>query len=106
MCSDDRSISPNAGNPDNREEQVYHDLSLRLSPEEKEMVLQSEASKNLDDLELFARFCKYFRGEHHIEEIMYYANVDRSVLTECIDKFRSILITIQRTDPSISFTDL
>lgn len=56
----------------------------------------------LESLFSSASLCRYFRGEHHMEEIMYRANIHRSQLLEILDKFRSVLITVQRVDPSIS----
>ncbi|XP_066914033.1 GATOR1 complex protein NPRL3-like [Clytia hemisphaerica] len=51
-----------------------------------------------DDMLFFLRMTKYFDGEHHLENIMYFENVSRSKLIICIDKFRSILITVQHQD--------
>ena len=51
-----------------------------------------------EDLVFFLNLSKYFRGEHHLENIMYYENVPRSRLLIIIDKFRSILVTVQHED--------
>lgn len=97
-------------------------LSASLSPAEREAVFQVDAASSLEDLELFARFvddcklflhgvdltafvvrlCKYFRGKHHLEEIMYLENVRRSSLLHLLDKFRSILITFEHEDAACS----
>ncbi|EFX76720.1 hypothetical protein DAPPUDRAFT_54916 [Daphnia pulex] len=49
-----------------------------------------------------APLCKYFRGKHHLEEIMYLENVRRSDLLHLIDKFRTILITFEHEDSACS----
>lgn len=51
-----------------------------------------------EDVLFFLKLSKYFRGEHHLENIMYYENVPRSRLLIIIDKFRSILVTVQHED--------
>ncbi|KAL7631232.1 UNVERIFIED_CONTAM: hypothetical protein RMT77_018463 [Armadillidium vulgare] len=103
VCSDDRSISPGCSVSQVTEEGVLQELDRWLKPAEKEMVLNTESAKNFEDLKLFASLCCYFRGEHPLEEIMYRANIHRSQLLEILDKFRSVLITVQQIDPSISF---
>ena len=50
----------------------------------------------------FASLCKYFRGEHHLEEIMYHENIRRSALLQLIDKFRDILVKVEHEDPAVS----
>lgn len=52
------------------------------------------------------RLLPYFRGDHHLEEIMYYENLHRSDLMSLLDKFRSVLITCQYEDPATSFTHM
>lgn len=52
------------------------------------------------------RLLPYFRGDHHLEEIMYYENLHRSELMALLDKFRSVLITCQYEDPATSFTHM
>lgn len=53
---------------------------------------------------LLARLCRkgYFKGEHHIEEIMYHENLRRSQLLQLLDKFRDVLITYEHEDPAIA----
>ncbi|KAJ8037964.1 GATOR complex protein NPRL3 [Holothuria leucospilota] len=77
---------------------VVHMLMERLTQDERRAVLSVPAAHNPDDLKLFARLCPYFRGKHHLEEIMYWANVERESLYELLDKFRSILITCTHQD--------
>jgi len=77
-------------------------LSASLSTAEREAVLQVDAATKLEDLELFARLCIYFRGKDHLEEIMYRENVRRSQLLHLLDKFRSVLITFEHEDSACS----
>lgn len=48
------------------------------------------------------RLLHYFRGRHHLEEIMYNENVRRSHLLMLFDKFRSVLVVTSHEDPVIS----
>merc|ERR1712142_465181 len=60
------------------------------------------AAMSSEDLTKFARLSKYFRGEHHLEEMMYHENCPRAVLLQLIDKFSSILVKHEHEDPAIS----
>lgn len=44
----------------------------------------------------------YFRGEQHLEEIMYMENLTRSQVLQLLDKFRDVLITYETEDPAIA----
>lgn len=44
----------------------------------------------------------YFKGEHHLEEIMYFENLRRSQLLQLLDKFRDVLIIYETEDPAIA----
>lgn len=78
------------------------ELLSELSDEERASVLKVPAALNPEDLALFARLCRHFRGHHHLEEIMYLENVRRSQLLQLIDKFRDVLLTCQAEDPAIA----
>ncbi|XP_023222648.1 GATOR complex protein NPRL3-like [Centruroides sculpturatus] len=77
-------------------------LLCGLSPSERESILSVPSANNIDDLKLFARLCRYFRGGHHLEEIMYYENVRRSQLHTLLDKFRDVLITCPHEDAAVA----
>lgn len=49
-----------------------------------------------------SRLLHYFRGHHHLEEIMYNENMRRSQLKTLFDKFRSVLVVTNHEDPIIS----
>lgn len=51
---------------------------------------------------LYSRLLHYFRGHHHLEEIMYNENMRRSQLKTLFDKFRSVLVVTNHEDPIIS----
>lgn len=102
VCSDERSPSPGVTLGTTPELSVHHQLDSVLSLAEKEMVMKVEAAQNPEDLKLFAKLCVYFRGHHHLEEIMYRANLRRSTLLHLIEKFRPVLITCQHPDDSIT----
>ena len=44
----------------------------------------------------------YFKGEHHLEEIMYFENLRRSQLLQLLDKFRDVSIIYETEDPAIA----
>lgn len=77
-------------------------LLCSLSPSERESIMAVPSASNTEDLKLFARLCKYFRGSHHLEEIMYYENVRRSQLHTLLDKFRDVLITCPHEDAAVA----
>ncbi|CAH2041341.1 unnamed protein product, partial [Iphiclides podalirius] len=62
------------------------------------------AAGDADDLMLLARLHKkgYFRGEQHLEEIMFMENVTRSQLMQLLDKFKDVLITFETEDPAVA----
>lgn len=51
---------------------------------------------------LSSRLLHYFRGRHHLEEIMYNENTRRSQLLTLFDKFRSVLVVTTHEDPVIA----
>lgn len=44
----------------------------------------------------------YFKGEDHLEEIIYFENLRRSQLLQLLDKFRDVLIMYETEDPAIA----
>ncbi|XP_062508618.1 GATOR1 complex protein NPRL3-like isoform X2 [Corticium candelabrum] len=73
--------------------ETEEDPLINLDPALRDAVHQVEASKDINDLKLFARLCGYFDGKYHLEEIMYRENITRSQLLTVIDKFGEVLIT-------------
>jgi hypothetical protein len=49
---------------------------------------------------VFFRLCRYFSGNHHLEEIMYYENLRRNQLLTLLEKFRKVLFICQHEDPA------
>lgn len=81
----------------------FHDgLPMDLTPLERENIMKVPAASSPEDLRLFIRLCPYFRGCHHLEEIMYSENLRRSQIIALLDKFRSVLITCQHEDTAVS----
>jgi len=70
-----------------------------LTYAERKSVLQVPAALDSEDLKLFTRLTPYFRGNHHLEEVMYYENLRRSQLLTLIEKFRDVLFSCQHEDP-------
>lgn len=77
-------------------------LLASLTEHERQAILRVPAAQNPEDLRLFARLLHYFRGHHHLEEIMYNENLRRSQLKTLFDKFRSVLVITNHEDPIIS----
>ncbi|CAL9693109.1 unnamed protein product [Knipowitschia caucasica] len=77
-------------------------LLSSLSEHERQVILNIPAAQNPEDLRMFARLLHYFRGHHHLEEIMYNENMRRSQLKTLFDKFRSVLVVTNHEDPIIS----
>lgn len=78
------------------------DVMKEFKADEREAILKVPAAANVEDLNKFVKLCKYFRGEHHLEEIMYHENMRRSSLLQLIDKFREVLIKHEHEDPAIT----
>ncbi|CAB0030071.1 unnamed protein product [Trichogramma brassicae] len=75
-------------------------------PQEKRDDIYSYQSDTYpsDDIILLERLCRlgYFKGGHHLEEIMYLENIRRSQLLQILDKFRDVLITSESEDPAMA----
>lgn len=87
---------------DSSEDQIDPELEedlKGLTQVEKRTVLQVPAASNPEDLKLFTKLTPYFRGNHHLEEVMYYENLRRPQLLTLLDKFRDVLFSCQHEDP-------
>ncbi|XP_038069233.1 GATOR complex protein NPRL3-like [Patiria miniata] len=73
-------------------------LKENLTEAERQCVMNVPAAKKPEDLKLFARLCPYFRGRHHLEEIMYYENVNRSQVYMLLEKFKQVLVVCTHQD--------
>nr|XP_022913151.1 GATOR complex protein NPRL3 isoform X1 [Onthophagus taurus] len=89
---------------DEDKQEYQEELLLDFPEEERNAIFKIPSSNSREDLTLFARLCrkKYFKGDHHIEEIMYLENLRRSQLLQLLDKFRDVLITYETVDPAIA----
>ncbi|MGH0140112.1 UNVERIFIED_CONTAM: hypothetical protein FKN15_000562 [Acipenser sinensis] len=81
---------------------MTENLLASLSERERVAILNVPAVQNAEDLRMFARLLLYFRGRHHLEEIMYNENMRRSQLMTLFDKFHSVLAVTNHEDPIIS----
>lgn len=64
-------------------------------------VLSTPSSKNPDDLKLLITLLPYFDGRHHVEDIMFFGNLERSQVLILCDKFRDILYTCHYEDVAV-----
>ncbi|KAG8196184.1 hypothetical protein JTE90_007912 [Oedothorax gibbosus] len=109
--SEDSLLSKDESEEEDDELSFREQDSVRLAnltPSERDAILRDAAFANSkddlkykEDLKNFVRFCPYFRGRHHLEEIMYCENIRRSHLLSLLDKFRSILVTCQFEDKAV-----
>ena len=83
--------------PLTREEMVQE-----FSPAEQRVILALAAAQDSADLAQFVRFSKYWRGQHHLEEIMYHENCSRNELLHCIEKFSSLIVKHEHEDPVVN----
>lgn len=65
-------------------------------------VLVIPSSNNPEDLKLLIRLIPYFDGKHHIEDVMFFENLERSQVLILCDKFRDILFTCNYEDVAVS----
>ena len=68
---------------------VVHASSL--SPEERAYVDSMPTKGPMH--ELFKKLCIYFRGSHHLEEIMYQENITRSELRAVLTTYSDVAVT-------------
>lgn len=84
-------------------ESIYLAMSrVGLSRTEARNIISIPSSKNPDDLKLLVRLLSYFNGKHHIEDIMFFENLERSQILILCDKFRDILFTCHYEDVALS----
>ncbi|KAL4659116.1 nitrogen permease regulator 3-like protein isoform X2 [Arapaima gigas] len=100
MDNSSAELLPGADSPLNR--RMTETLLASLTEHERQAILSIPAAQNPEDLRMFARLLHYFRGHHHLEEIMYNENMRRSQLKMLFDKFRSVLVITNHEDPVIS----
>ncbi|XP_055376971.1 GATOR complex protein NPRL3 [Condylostylus longicornis] len=85
------------------EEKIKELLNAFQEPD-RSAVRRIPAASNIDDLSLMVKLWQagYFKGDHHLEEIMYFENLRRSQLLQLLDKFRDVLIIYETEDPAIA----
>lgn len=91
-------------NSDGSSQQKAQILSLQragLSLTGARSVLKVPSSNNPDDLKLFINLMPHFDGKHHIEDIMFFENLERSQVLILCDKFREILYTCHYEDAAV-----
>ncbi|XP_056143532.1 GATOR complex protein NPRL3 isoform X2 [Lampris incognitus] len=100
MDNSSTELLPGGDSPLNK--RMTETLLASLTEHERQVILNIPAAQNPEDLRMFARLLHYFRGHHHLEEIMYNENMRRSQLKTLFDKFRSVLVVTNHEDPIIS----
>lgn len=84
------------------DEKIAEMLSV-FETNDREAIMKVPAS--FEDLNLMVRLWQsgYFKGEHHLEEIMFYENLRRSQLLQLLDKFRDVLILYETEEEWLYF---
>ncbi|CAL8303272.1 unnamed protein product [Merluccius merluccius] len=100
MENSSAELLPGGDSPLNK--RMTETLLASLTEHERQVILGVPAAHNQEDLRMFARLLHYFRGHHHLEEIMYNENMRRSQLKTLFDKFRSVLVVTNHEDPIVS----
>ncbi|XP_062388790.1 GATOR complex protein NPRL3 isoform X1 [Sardina pilchardus] len=100
MDNSSSELLPGSDSPLNK--RMTETLLASLTEQERQGILSVPAAQSPEDLRMFARLLHYFRGHHHLEEIMYNENMRRSQLKTLFDKFRSVLVVTNHEDPVIS----
>ncbi|RXN02014.1 Nitrogen permease regulator 3-like protein [Acipenser ruthenus] len=100
MDNSSAELVPGGDSPLNT--RMTESLLASLSERERVTILNIPAAQNAEDLRMFAQLLLYFRGRHHLEEIMYNENMRRSQLMTLFDKFHSVLAVTNHEDPIIS----
>jgi len=69
-----------------------------LSPiglsEEEEEYINNKWNDNSQIFKQFEQVCPYFRGQHHLEEIMWRENISREDLFKILHKYELVLIAV------------
>uniref|UniRef100_A0A7N9IBQ8 GATOR1 complex protein NPRL3 C-terminal HTH domain-containing protein n=1 Tax=Macaca fascicularis TaxID=9541 RepID=A0A7N9IBQ8_MACFA len=99
MDNSSAELLPSGDSPLNQ--RMTENLLASLSEHERAAILSVPAAQNPEDLRMFARLLHYFRGRHHLEEIMYNENTGSQLLM-LFDKFRSVLVVTTHEDPVIA----
>jgi len=84
----------------------FNGASTELNEAVRRAVSRIKSPLSIQDIKMFSRLSKYFTGDFHFEEIMYRENVRRSQLMLLLDKFRDVLITVEKEDAEINFFKL
>ncbi|EGC37140.1 hypothetical protein DICPUDRAFT_30795 [Dictyostelium purpureum] len=84
---------------------IYQPTTFPLMP--SYLSLKEQAFfDNIDDgsslYQLFKRLCVYFRGLHHLEEIMWRENINRDQLTKVLKKYKNVLIQVVHEEDDIT----
>ncbi|XP_055693349.1 GATOR complex protein NPRL3 [Lutzomyia longipalpis] len=100
------SLSTDAGESlgSAEDEEKIKELLMAFNEPERSAVRQVPASANIEDLALMVKLYQagYFKGNHHLEEIIYFENLRRSQLLQLLDKFKDVLIIYETEDPAIA----
>lgn len=103
-----KSFSSNLSDTDDMmasmdEDEKIAELLSVFEPNDREAIMKVPAS--FEDLNLMVRLWQsgYFKGEHHLEEIMFYENLRRSQLLQLLDKFRDVLILYETEEEWLYF---
>ena len=64
----------------------------------EELQLRTLYDESSESFLLFRRLVPYFRGRHHIEEIMWRENISRETVEAILTEYRQVLVVIQHEE--------
>lgn len=76
--------------------------TVHLMPDQQEMDTFIRDIKDVRDRELFRRLRPYFDGKRHLEDIMYYEDIQRSQLMSFLERHEDVLLMFEHDDIAIS----
>eukprot|EP01134_Creolimax_fragrantissima_P004258 CFRG4258T1 len=71
-------------------------LLKSITPWELEVILSIPAAAEVEKLANFARISPYIRGKNHFADILWYENMERSLLNSILSDFSDVLCICQR----------
>eukprot|EP01127_Copromyxa_protea_P015892 TRINITY_DN4641_c0_g1_i1.p1 TRINITY_DN4641_c0_g1~~TRINITY_DN4641_c0_g1_i1.p1 ORF type:complete len:504 (+),score=93.39 TRINITY_DN4641_c0_g1_i1:1096-2607(+) len=74
------------------QEEAYTLSPIPLTAEE-EAYLDKKFNDGSQTFLVFKKLCRFFRGYHHYEEIMWRENIKREVLMDIIERYSEVLVT-------------
>ena len=76
--------------------------TCQTTPDQQEVDTFIRDIKDSRDRERFRRLCPYFDGKRHLEDIMYYEDIQRSELMSFLERHGDVLLMFEHDDTTTS----